>query len=361
MKSYPPESLRVMARQMFIKAGLKPEEAARAAGVVIQSDLSGVDSHGLSRLPMYLGRIGAGMVNTDPQVKVLAESHSTLVVDCDNGLGIATVPKVLDLALAKAQGAGVLACTMRNSNHYGVGNYYALKAVEKNMICLLCTNTTPCMAPTGGVDLLIGTNPITVGVPSGRELPVILDMASTNVAMGKLQAMFREKKKIPFGWAITREGRPTDDPAEAVEGSLLPIAGYKGYGLAVIVDLLAAVLAGAAFGPEVGRLDRPEAQKPEGIGHFLLLVEVEKFMPLGEFHGRVDEYIKLMKNSKKAAGVGEIFQPGQIELKKMAERKQAGIAVSEALEGQLLAEARKLGLAGDGDDLEALIDNCLKH
>jgi len=338
------------------KAGLKPEDAARGAGVLIQSDLSGVDSHGLSRLPMYLGRIGQGVVNTDPQVKVLSESAASMVVDCDNGLGIATVPKVLDMALAKARESGVLACTMRHSNHYGVGNYYALKAIENNMICLLCTNTTPCMAPTGGVELLIGTNPVTIGVPGGRELPVILDMASTNVAMGKLQAMFREKKKIPFGWAITKEGLPTDDPAAAVEGSLLPIAGYKGYGLAVIVDMLAALLSGAEFGPGVGRLDRAENLKPEGIGHFLLLMEVERFLPLDEFKNRVDAYVQLIKNSRRAEGVEEIFLPGEIEMKKMAARKREGIGVTEALGRQILELALKMGLAGPGDDFAALVN-----
>lgn len=355
MYTYLPEKFLKMATAMLAKAGLKPEDARQAAEVVIQSDLSGVDSHGLSRLSMYLRRVRQRAVNLDPQIKVLSETDSMMVVDCDNGLGIATVPRVLEMAMDKAEKSGLVACTMRHSNHYGVGNYYALKAVKRNMISLLCTSTTPCMAPTGGSEVLIGTNPITVGVPTGQDKPVMLDMASTNVAMGKLQAMLRENKKIPFDWAITRDGRPTDDPAEAVLGSLLPIAGYKGYGLAVIVDVLAALLAGGAVGPEIGRLDQPDSVKAEGIGHFLLLLKVDRFVPLAEFQARIDAYVSLLKNSRKAEGVKEIFLPGEIEMMKMAQRSKDGITVSPALAEQLLNDARELGLVGAGDDFPALV------
>ncbi|MDR1045769.1 MAG: Ldh family oxidoreductase [Candidatus Adiutrix sp.] len=355
MNTFPKEKLEKTAAALLAKAGLRPEDALQAAEVIIQSDLSGVDSHGLSRLALYLGRIRQGMVNTAPKIGIISETESSLILDCDNGLGVATVPRALELALKKARGAGALACVMRNSNHYGVGNYYALKSISENMICLLCTSTTPSMAPTGGVELLIGSNPVTVGVPAGKARAVILDMASSNVAMGKLQAMLREKQKIPFGWAITQDGRPTDDPAEAVLGSLLPIAGYKGYGLAVIVDILSALLSGAAVGPEIGRLDGRGPLKPEEIGHFLLLINVEKFRPVAEFKAAVDSYVELLKTSKKAEGVPEIFLPGEIELKKMAQRSAEGIAVTEALGEQLSAQARELGLAGPEDDFAALV------
>lgn len=357
MPVFPKGHLLNLSKVMLIAAGLPKQDAVQGAEVLIQSDLSGVESHGLARLPMYLGRIAQGVVNVRPKVKLIGESSSSMVLDCDNGLGIVTVPGIMDRCLKKAKESGMVAATMRHSNHYGVGNYYALKGISENMISILMTNTTPCMAPTGGIELLIGTNPITIGIPAGKERPIILDMASSNVAMGKLQAMFMEKQKIPFGWAITKDGRPTDDPAEALEGSLLPIAGYKGYGLAVIVDMLSAVLAGAAFGLNIGRLDRAKKPEPEGIGHFLLILDPARFRDLAEFKATVDTYIRTMKQSSKADGTAEIFLPGEIELGKMEIREKAGLPVSEALAKQLLNQARNLKLASENDDFKTLVQN----
>ena len=347
--------LLAFAQAMLVKAGIAQDAAQVGAEVLIRSDASGVASHGLSRLPMYLGRIRQGLVNTSPTVTTVADNGAVLVLDCDNGLGITTVPGIMDRCIERAKKHGLAACTMRNSTHYGVGNYYALKGIENDVVSVLLTNTTPCMAPTGGVDLLIGTNPITVGIPADRQKPIILDMATSNAAMGKLQAMAREGQKIPSDWAITQDGRPTDDPAEGLNGSLLPIAGYKGYGLAVIVDMLSAVLAGACFGFDIGRLDRAKVLKPEGIGHFLLVLDVAKFRDVREFKQSVDAYALLMKNSTRAEGVREIFLPGELELNKMDKAATEGVPISAALGEQLLAEAKELGLAGSAGTFEELL------
>lgn len=356
MRHFSKEKLIKFIVAMLGKAGISADDAKIAAEVLIQSDASGVFSHGLSRLPMYLDRIGLGLVNTKPQYKVLAEIGGTVLVDCDNGLGIVTMPKIMDMLMEKTKKQGVVAAAMRRSNHFGVGNYYALKAAQNNMILIMTTSTTPCMAPTGGVDLLLGTNPITVGVPGGKEKPIILDMATSNVAMGKLQAALREGKKIPLGWAITKEGKPTEDPAEGVVGSLLPVGGYKGYGLAVIVDIFSALLSGAAFGHDIGRVVGYDVPKTEDIGHFMLLIDVTKFRPAEEFQKDADKYVRVMKDSKKADGVKEIFLPGEIEQKMMDENAKAGVPLAPALVEQLLGMAKTMGVAGSDDSFDSMLD-----
>lgn len=351
-----PEKHIAFVTRVLAQLGIPREDARQAADVIAQSDISGVDSHGLSRLSMYAGRIKQGLVNKTPHLKKIVDNDSVMAFDGDNGLGLVNVPRVMDICIEKARQKGVAVATIKNSNHYGVGNYYALKAIKQNMISVLMTNTTPCMAPTGGTELLIGTNPVTIGVPAGKHFPVILDMATSTVAFGKLQAMARKDEKIPFGWAITKEGKPTDSAKEAIEGSVLPIAGYKGYGLAVIIDLLSAVLAGAAFAKDIGRLDRPNNPQPEKIGHFLAVIDVAKFQPVAEFKETVDTYIQTMKNSNKIAGVKEIFLPGEIELIKTKERKEKGIPVEPTLAQAIVGLAKEIGLAGDNVTFDELLN-----
>jgi LDH2 family malate/lactate/ureidoglycolate dehydrogenase len=361
MHKLPKETLQAFAEAILIKAGVPARDARTGAAVLLQSDAAGIASHGLSRLPLYMERIELGLVNLKPQIRILKESPISMLVDCDNGMGIINVPKIQQMAMDKVRKSGIFAVSMRHSTHYGAGSYYALRALEQDLFSLLVTSTTPCVAPTGGMGPpLIGTNPVTITVPAGKEKPIVLDMATTTVPMGKLQAAAREGHKIPFGWALNEDGLPTDDPAQGLLGTLLPIGDYKGYGLAVIIDILCAVLSRSSFGSDIGRLINDPAPKPEDIGHFLLLLDVSVFRPLDEFKAEVDRYIRTMKNAPKAPGIKEIFLAGEIEFNKMEEYRRDGVPVTEALGEQLLGLARKLNLASPQDDFASAVKAAAK-
>ncbi|MDR2504027.1 MAG: Ldh family oxidoreductase [Deltaproteobacteria bacterium] len=354
------ETLQGFSEAVLIKGGLAPQDAKIGAEVLLQSDAAGIASHGLSRLTLYMERIDLGLVNLRPDIRILSESPTTMVIDCDNGMGIANVPKIQQMGMDRVKNSGIFAVTMRNSTHYGAGSYYALKALERDLFSLLTTNTTPCMAPTGGRDVLIGTNPLTITVPAGKEKPFVLDMATSRVPMGKLQAALREKQPIPDDWALDKNGRPTTDAGEGMLGTLLPIGDYKGYGLAVLVDVLSAVLAGAAYAQDIGRLVNYDRPKPEGIGHFMLFMDISRFRPLDEFKADMDRYIRIMKNSTRTDGIKEIYLAGEIEFNKMEEYRREGIPVTESLGEQLLQLGRRLGLASDKDDFPGMAAKAAK-
>lgn len=360
MHQLPRAALLAFTKAVLTRAGLLPEDAALGAEVLIQSDFAGIASHGLSRLPMYVERIEQGLVNLRPEIRIVTETPVSMLVDCDNGMGIVNVPKIQRLAMDKVKNSGLLAVSMRNSTHYGAGSYYALRALERDLFSLLVTSTTPSVAPTGSKASLLGTNPITVTVPARKEKPIVLDMATSVVAMGKLQAGLREKKKIPPGWALDSEGRPTEDPGAGLLGSVLPIGGYKGYGLAVIIDILSALLSGSCYGNDIGRLVHAPYPKKEGIGHFLLLMDIGLFRPLDDFKAEVDKYIQVMKNAAKAEGVEEIFLAGEIEFNRMEEYSRNGVPVSAALGADLLRLGLRLGLATADDDFAGMVERAAK-
>lgn len=222
------EVIERFAKRAFLYVGIPEEDAAQAAQVVAQADRSGVYSHGLQRLPMYLTRVADGAVNKAPHLHRTDGGGLCMAFDGENGLGIVNGPRVMDAVIEAAREQGIAAATLRNSNHYGAGNYYGWKAAKAGVIGICMTNTSPCMAPTGGAEKLLGTNPLTVAFPAGEADPVVLDMATSVVSYGKLQVSAGKGEPIPEGWAIDAEGKGTTDPREALKGSLLPIGGYKG-------------------------------------------------------------------------------------------------------------------------------------
>ena len=353
MENVCPEGLRKLTVKMLGAMGLTSEDAAVGADVLLAADLRGVDSHGVSRLELYYHRLSKGLMKAQPTTKIVQDAGSVVVIDADNGFGICTAPRAMDLCIERAKKHGIAAVASRNANHFGIAGYYALKATEENMIGLVTANTTPFMAPFGGRERLLGTNPIALGVP-GKKFPVVLDMATSNVAVGKLQLALRKREKIPLGWLVDGEGKPTDDPVDLLKGgSLVPMGGPKGYGLAVMVDLLSALLSGAAVGLDIGSLvinDRPEC-----IGHFMLAIDVSRFRPVDEFLAAVDAYIDMIKGSQPAEGVEEIFLPGEIEIRKAEERLTQGIPLSPTVARTLLRICRTLGIAGEEDTFEQLV------
>ncbi len=335
---------------IFAASGFDDGDADIIAKVITHSDFTGVYSHGLSRLTRYMRQIKVGALNKDPEFKKVLDDKAVLVFDGDNGSGIVSVNKAYEQALVKAREFGISFASGRHNANIGCGSYYGWRAAKDGMICILGCNTYAFSSPYGGADRLIGTNPIIAAVPAGEEFPIVMDISTTHVAMGKIQAAQREGKSIPADWARDYDGSPTTDPAQAF--SLSSIAEHKGYGLAVIVDALSTMLSGAAYGSDIGLFSKLEK---ENTGFFLILIDPSKFMPLDEFKKTADRYIRMMKSSRKAQGVKEIYLPGEIEFKKYRENLVSGMEFSEALEKELTELAVSLGVVKAGTDFAGLV------
>lgn len=344
------EEERKLTKALLVAAGMAEEDAGIVGKVVTHSDFTGVYSHGLSRITRYLQQLEDGGLNPRPVMKKLADNGAILSFDCDNGSGILSVNKVYDEVLKKAREYGIAAGTGMNGGNIGCGSYYGWRAAEDDVICMVCCNTFSYMAPYGGADKLLGTNPIVMGVPTDKAYPMVLDMSTSVAAFGKIQAYRREGKEMPEGWANDINGKPTTDPNAAY--TVQPIAQHKGYGLAVMVDVLSAVLARAAYGSGIGLLS---TTSPEHSGFCVMIIDPSKFMPIEEFKKSADEYVRMMKDSRPADGVDEIFLPGELEFKKFKDLKEKGFVVSEALKAELCGLASGLGMISKGDSFEKLV------
>lgn len=338
-----------LACGLLTASGMKEEDAGILAEVITHSDFTGVYSHGLSRLTRYLRQFANGALNPDAEFKKVLDADAVSVFDGDNGSGIITLNRAYDDTLAKARKFGIAFATGRHSANIGCGSYYGWRAAKDGVVCVLGCNTYAFTSPYGGADRLIGTNPIIAAIPALEEYPIVMDISTTCVAMGKIQAYEREGKEIPPEWAKDYEGNPTTDPSKAF--SLSPIAGHKGYGLAVAVDALATMLSGACAGKDIGLFSKLE---PENTGFFMIIIDPEHFMPLEDFKRTADNYIRTMKESRKAPGFDEIFLPGEIEYKKYAENMKTGVEFSEALEKELVQLAANTGIIKEDASFEEL-------
>ena len=331
-------------------ADFPAEDARIIAKVISHSDFTGVYSHGLSRLTRYMRQIKAGSLNPHPQFKKLLDSGSVMVFDGDSGSGIVSLNRAYDELLPRARELGIAMVTGRHNANIGCGSYYGWRAAADGMVALVTCNTYAFTSPFGGADRLIGTNPIILGVPAGEAYPIVMDISTTFVAMGKIQAEDREGQAIPDTWAKDYDGAPTTDPSKAF--SLSPIAGHKGYGLAVMVDVLSTMFSGACFGTDIGLFSKLEK---ENTGFCLILIDPSKFMPLADFRAEVDRYAHMMKDGRKAPGVDEIFLPGEIEFRRFDKMKETGFEVSDALARELTELSVTLGAIGEGADFAALV------
>lgn len=350
------DAIGAFAKRAFMHVGVPEEDAAQAAAVIAQAERSGVNSHGLQRLPMYMNRLLDGAVNMHPDLKMTSLVPGCMAFDGDNGLGIVNGPRVLDIVIERAKELGIAAATLNHSNHYGAGNYYGWKLAKAGLIGICMTNTSPCMAPTGGSESLLGSNPLTVAFPARNHDPVVLDMATSTVSLGKLQVMAGAGKEAPLGWVLDSEGKPSTDPAAPLKGgSMVPVGGYKGYGLALIIDLFSAVLSGACYGWDIGRLGVPGSKQPEGIGHFFLAVDPARFLPEEAYYQRMEDYIDMIKNSRLAPGVAQIWMPGEIEFNNARRIEAEGAEVPPATAQRVVQCCIRCGMAAEGATLEELI------
>lgn len=324
--------------------GVPPADASLVAESLTQADASGLGSHGMVRLlPVYVRRLQAGTTRPRPQIVVRQRRPGAALVDGDAGLGQVVGTRAMQLAmdLARACGSGVVGVC--RSSHFGTGAFFVRQAVEAGMIGLALTNAPANMPPYGGCRRFFGTNPLAIGIPCGEERPVILDMSTSVVARGKIVMMHKAGQSIPPGWALDEEGRPTQDAAAALRGVVLPFAGYKGSGLAFVIDALCGVLTGAAFGPHIVDL-YDEGERIQNLGHFFAAVDVTPFMPLDEFRMRMDQLVREVRSQPRQPGVERIFVPGEIEQERIAESRRTGISLPAVGCAELDRLAERLGV-----------------
>lgn len=322
------------------KAGLPEEQACILADTLIEADLKGIRTHGMLRLPIYVKRMETGVVNVKEEMAVVREAGTVRQLDARNGLGQVACFRGMGLAIAKAEEFGLGACGVFNSNHCGALGYYTDLATEKKMIGIMTTNVFPLMAPVGGKEKVVGNNPFAVSVPRLEGPPITYDVATSTVSYGKVLTFLRRGEKIPLGWVTDAQGLPTDNPEELISrrGSMTPFTGHKGYGLAFVLEILAGVLTGAAFGRGLHSLY--DADHFAGLGQFLMAINIENFMEPEFFFQRLEEWIDEVKCSPLAADSSEILIPGEIEQKSKGENLKTGLVYDEALlkEIDLLAE-----------------------
>jgi LDH2 family malate/lactate/ureidoglycolate dehydrogenase len=310
------------------------EEAAVVADALIKAELRGIDTHGVHLLTLLPERVEAEMLQIPTNVTVLNDSGATMLLDGGNGLGPVAVHRAMGMSILKAKEFGIGCCLVRNTNNIGILSFYTLLAAQEKMVGIVMSNAAAAMSPWGGSEALFGTNPLSISVPGeGGAPPVVLDMSTTVVARGKIRRADRLKESIPTGWAFDETGTPTIDPAKALKGTLMPIGGAKGYGLALMIDVLSGMLSGSQFGPAIRTFHHIEG--PTGVGVFTLAIEIERFMPLGQFTTLFRTYIESIKTSRKAKGVSRIYLPGEIEYEKEQQNLNEGIEVNPATAGKL--------------------------
>ena len=340
--------LETFIAQAFEAVGIATSEATIIAELMVRADAQGSEGHGVFRLQQYIRRIKGGAVNVKPDIRVAREAAGMALVDGDNGMGHLVMRFATRKAIEKAKQAGVAWVGVKRSNHAGPASLYASMPLEHDMIGLyLAVGNANHLPPWGGMDMLLSTNPIAVAVPAEEELPVVLDMATTVAAYGKVKTKAQRGEMMPEGWMMDREGRPLTDPKRANEGFLLPIGGYKGYGLALIFGLLAGTLNGAAMGKDVVDFNADDTT-PTNTGHVIVAINVEAFQPVAEFKKSVDMLVRDIRDSQRLPGVDHIRLPGEGSYAARADRFENGIPLPAPLLAslnQLAAELKILPLA----------------
>lgn len=343
-KRVPLEALRTAVAQIFERCAMDPADALLLADSLAAADLRGIHSHGVLRVPEYVDKLRSKGVNPKGRPRVVRERAAALVVDGGNSMGQIGAMFAMRAAIERARTHGAAFAAVRGSNHCGAMFYYALEALRHGMIGLCATNALPTMAPWGGVDKIVGINPFAAAFPSGAEAPIVLDAAFSYSSHGKIRVFHQKGEPIPPTWAFDKDGHPTTDAAQAIEGLLQPIGEFKGVGLAVVFGVLSSLLSGAAYGTELGNMtDGPTA----GLdGHFFLALDIAAFVEPAVFRSRVDAVVRQIRESRRREGAGPLYAPGGMEHETEARYRAEGIPLNDlTLEGLRLA-AERTGAGG---------------
>jgi LDH2 family malate/lactate/ureidoglycolate dehydrogenase len=339
------KALRDFCAEVLRAAGVPENDARIVASSLVDADLSGMKSHGVTRLNDYLQRMEQGLMTPATKLDVVRETPSTALLDANDGWGQVASEKAVELVVEKAREVGSAWVGVRNSNHNGTAGYWTMKVAREGMVGICAMNTSPVMAAHGSKRPTLGTNPLSIAVPSSSGCPVVLDMATSNQARGKIILAAKNNDPIPEGWAITSEGLPTTDAKEALKGSVLPLGGPKGSGLAIMLDILTGVLTGAEFGAKMPRMyDDPQ---PQRVGHMFSAISIEAFVPMSEFLSRMDEKEQETREGPPAPGFERVSIPGDGTHERMAMHRESGIPLSHEVYADLLAAAERYGVSPD--------------
>ena len=339
------DKLEAFMKDVFIKVGVPPEDAAVCADVLIESDKRGIDSHGFGRFkPIYIDRIKDGIQNPVTNFEVVKDHLATAVIDGHDGMGHVIGKRSMQMAIDKARQHGLGMVVVRNSTHYGIAGYYVTMATKAGMIGITGTNARPSIAPTFGIENMLGTNPLTVGMPSDEDFPFVLDCATSIAQRGKIEHYNRIKKTMPPGWVINRDGSTETDPSKALEGltrgtsALTPLgglgdesAGYKGYGYATVVEILSAALQQGQFLKALSGADANGKKIPYGLGHFFIAIDISAFVELEKFKKTTGDILRELRASAKAPSRDRIYTAGEKEYLAWLSRKDTGVPLNDSL------------------------------
>ena len=326
------KELNKIVNSILRKHGMSKDHSQISTNALINAELVGAYGHGLSRLKMYCDRIKKKVINTKPKIKIKRISQSISHIDADNSIGFVAADIAIKTAIKNAKKTGIGMVGVKNSGHYGLSGYYAEQAVKNNLITMIYTNAPPAVAPYGALKSLFGTNPICFGTPAGSKVPFILDTSISMINRGKIRVAARNNQKIPDGVALDKFGKPTTDAKKALEGVQLPIAGFRGSGLAWMVDILSGVLTG---GNHAGRVKDPfdDFSGPQNIGHLFITFKTNLFV--NNFNNRIKDNIKTVKRLPKINGIKEIMYPGQNKYKRYKMNSKKEIYISEIIKKDL--------------------------
>jgi len=334
------EVLRAWCVEAFEKAGVPPEDARTAADIQVEADLRGTHSHGSFAIVGYIGRIKQGGTRAKPEIKIIKESPAHALVDGDWGLGQIVATRAMRICIDKAKESGMASTGVFHSSHFGAAASYSMMALKHDLIGMAFTNAAAIIPPTGAKTGLFGTNPISYAVPAARSYPVVLDIATSLVAQQKIFLAYREGKKIPLGWGYDAEGNYTEDPLTALRSGIQPpMAAHKGYGLAMMVEILAGVMTGGWFGRASAGVNWQPGNKLN-IGHFFMAIDPSQYMPIDEFKERVEYLIGEIHGAEKMKDVERVYVPGEIEYLKKEDYLLHGIPFPPAS----LAQMEKFGV-----------------
>ena len=337
------ESLGTFVTGVFRHAGCSKADATHMAQCLVQTNLWGIDSHGVLRVPEYVGRFQSGAMNTTPDIRTLKEGSGLEVLDADNGPGYIAARAAMSRAIELAEKGNIAAVGIINSNHCGATSLYARMALEHDMIGFAMSNVAPNMVVPGGSGPITGNNPIAVAVPSFGEFPFVLDISMSTVAGGKLLVAARDGEKIPLGWATDADGRPTNDPNAGFEGFLLPMGGHKGFGLALLVDILCGVITGGSFQHHLKSMYR-SPDDPSKTAHLMVVVDPLVFMSKEQLKRRMGEFFETVKESPTWDKDKEMLLPGEIEHRKERERRRYGIPLPATVYDELVRIGSEMNL-----------------
>ena len=340
-----PDHLEAFATRVYSALGVPDHDAVIIANSLVQADLWGHQSHGVMRLSWYAARIKSGVMSARTAPEFVVDAGALALIDGRDGVGQALCSLAAREAVKRARDHGVGVVGLRNSNHFGTAMYYTRMAAREGCVALLSTNASPAMAPWGGRTKAVGTNPWSIAAPAGEYAPMMLDIANTAVARGKVYLAKQKGVPIPLGWAINAAGEPTTDPQEAIDGVILPMAEHKGYAIAMMMDVLSGVLTGSNFGSAVsGPYQR---EKRSGCGHLMIALNIEAFQPLRTFNERMEQLIRETKAVPLAKNVVEVFYPGELEARNEQRNREQGLRLPQDTLTDLRKMAESVGLASD--------------